>query len=31
MRAGGILGPEIAVPAGAPVADRMLGLLGRRP
>jgi uncharacterized protein (TIGR03086 family) len=31
MRANGSLGPEIAVPADAPVADRMLGLLGRRP
>jgi hypothetical protein len=31
MRAGGMLGPEVPVPADAPVADRMLGLLGRRP
>ncbi len=31
MRAGGMLGPEIAVPADASVADRMLGLLGRKP
>lgn len=31
MRAGGQLGPEVPVPADAPVEDRMLGLLGRRP
>ncbi len=31
MRAGGMLGPEVEVSDGAPVADRMLALLGRRP
>lgn len=31
MRAAGHLGPEVPVPADAPVEDRMLGLLGRRP
>jgi uncharacterized protein (TIGR03086 family) len=31
MRANGSLGPEVPVPADAPVADRLLGLLGRRP
>ncbi len=31
MRAHGALGPEVAVPVVAPVADRLLGLLGRRP
>ena len=31
MRANGSLGPEVAVPAGAPIADRLLGLLGRTP
>jgi uncharacterized protein (TIGR03086 family) len=31
MRANGSLGPEIPVPADAPVADRLLGLLGRQP
>ncbi|MDT4919817.1 MAG: hypothetical protein QOI15_719 [Pseudonocardiales bacterium] len=31
MRANGSLGPEILVPADAPVADRLLGLLGRQP
>jgi uncharacterized protein (TIGR03086 family) len=31
MRANGILGPEVRVPADAPIADRMLGLLGRQP
>jgi uncharacterized protein (TIGR03086 family) len=31
MRSNGSLGPEIPVPADAPVADRLLGLLGRRP
>jgi uncharacterized protein (TIGR03086 family) len=30
-RANGVLGPEVTVAADAPVADRMLGLLGRRP
>lgn len=31
MRANGVLGPEVAVAADAPVADRLLGLLGRQP
>ena len=31
MRANGSLGPAVAVPNDAPVADRMLGLLGRQP
>jgi uncharacterized protein (TIGR03086 family) len=31
MRAAGHLGPEIQVPTHAPIADRLLGLLGRRP
>lgn len=31
QRAHGVLGPEVPVPADAPIADRMLGLLGRRP
>jgi uncharacterized protein (TIGR03086 family) len=31
MRAAGQLGPEIPVPADAPVADRLLGVLGRQP
>jgi uncharacterized protein (TIGR03086 family) len=31
MRANGSLGPEVPVRAEAPVADRLLGLLGRRP
>jgi uncharacterized protein (TIGR03086 family) len=31
MRANGTLGPEVPVPADAPIADRMLGLLGRQP
>lgn len=31
MRANGSLGPEVPVPAGAPVAHRLLGLLGRQP
>jgi uncharacterized protein (TIGR03086 family) len=30
-RAHGVLGPEVMVAADAPVADRMLGLLGRQP
>jgi uncharacterized protein (TIGR03086 family) len=30
-RAHGMLGPEVKVAADAPVADRMLGLLGRQP
>jgi uncharacterized protein (TIGR03086 family) len=30
-REGGVFGPEITVPAGASAADRLLGLLGRRP
>lgn len=30
-RAHGVLGPEVHVAADAPVADRMLGLLGRQP
>lgn len=31
LRAGGQFGPEVAVPSDAPMADRLLGLLGRRP
>lgn len=31
LRAAGQLGPEIAIPADAPVMDRLLGLLGRQP
>jgi uncharacterized protein (TIGR03086 family) len=31
MRAGGMLAAEVPVPADAPVAERMLGLLGRQP
>jgi uncharacterized protein (TIGR03086 family) len=31
MRAAGQLGAEISVPADAPIADRLLGLLGRQP
>lgn len=31
QRAHGVLGPEVSVPDDAPIADRMLGLLGRRP
>ncbi|HEY1652929.1 MAG TPA: TIGR03086 family metal-binding protein [Acidimicrobiales bacterium] len=31
MRANGVLGPEVIVPADAPVADRLLGLSGRQP
>jgi uncharacterized protein (TIGR03086 family) len=31
MRAGGMLAREVPVPVGAPVAERMLGLLGRQP
>jgi uncharacterized protein (TIGR03086 family) len=31
LRANGVLGPEVPVPADAPIADRMLGLLGRQP
>jgi len=31
MRSGGMLDPEVPVAADAPMADRMLGLLGRRP
>lgn len=31
MRAGGIYGPEISVPESAPVQDRLLGFLSRRP
>ncbi|HEX4161780.1 MAG TPA: TIGR03086 family metal-binding protein, partial [Acidimicrobiales bacterium] len=30
-RAKGVLGPEVTMPADAPVADRVLALLGRRP
>jgi uncharacterized protein (TIGR03086 family) len=31
MRAKGVLGPEVTMSADAPVADRLLALLGRRP
>jgi uncharacterized protein (TIGR03086 family) len=31
MRAGGMLAPEVPVEPDAPIADRMLGLLGRQP
>lgn len=31
MRAGGVYGPEISVPESAPVQDRLLGFLSRRP
>jgi uncharacterized protein (TIGR03086 family) len=31
MRAHGHLGPQVAVPDSAPIAERMLGLLGRTP
>ena len=31
MRKGGMLAAEVPVPADAPIADRMLGLLGRQP
>jgi uncharacterized protein (TIGR03086 family) len=31
LRAGGQFGPEVPVAADAPVADRLLGLLGRQP
>ena len=31
LRADGVFGPEIGVPEDAPIADRLLGLLGRRP
>ncbi len=31
MRAGGMLAPEVPVSADSPVAERMLGLLGRQP
>ncbi len=31
LRAGGQLGPEVPVPADAPLLDRLLGLLGRQP
>lgn len=31
MRKGGMLAPEVPVPDDAPIADRMLGLLGRQP
>jgi uncharacterized protein (TIGR03086 family) len=31
MRAAGQLGQEVPTPADAPIADRLLGLLGRRP
>ncbi|MCO1659728.1 TIGR03086 family metal-binding protein [Pseudonocardia humida] len=30
-RAAGIVGPEVAVPAGASAQDRLLGAMGRRP
>ena len=30
-RAGGIVGPEVVVPAGATAQDRLLGAMGRRP
>ena len=30
-RAGGIIGPEVAVAADAPAQDRLLGAMGRRP
>jgi len=31
LRAAGQLGPEVPIPQDAPVLDRLLGLLGRRP
>lgn len=31
LRAGGQFGPEVPIPSDAPVADRLLGLLGRQP
>ena len=31
QRAGGIFGPNVDVPDSAPIADRLLGLLGRTP
>jgi uncharacterized protein (TIGR03086 family) len=31
LRAAGVFGPEIPVPADAPLHDRLLGLTGRRP
>jgi uncharacterized protein (TIGR03086 family) len=31
LRADGVFGPEIPIPEDAPIADRLLGLLGRRP
>jgi uncharacterized protein (TIGR03086 family) len=31
LRAGGQFGPEVSVPIDAPMADRLLGLLGRQP
>lgn len=31
MRANGVYGPEVSVPASAPVADRLLGFLSRQP
>ncbi|WP_127784440.1 TIGR03086 family protein [Rhodococcus sp. X156] len=30
-RAAGVLGPEVPVPAGAPLHDRLLGITGREP